>query len=266
MLGGMRTGTALVGVMGLWASIWGLAGCGAAPREAQPALTPASPSIDASLRAEDLYPPGERRFVELDPESRRARGVEVITNPAPDPDGVWTQRVRTEGEEPEGERAGTSVFERLPDGGVALRRLVARAPKASREDDALYLFEPALVMTPGSLGIGQTHTDACTLRIVELDDHSKVIQSGRAERTLEVLGAATIRTQGGEVETLSARAQMTMEMGAIRSVTSTRLWVEPGGGILIESFDRVSRLMGVPVQRASGLKHAEGIEPVWGED
>ncbi|MFI4898601.1 MAG: hypothetical protein ACIARR_12345 [Phycisphaerales bacterium JB059] len=262
----MRTGTALVGLMGLWASIWGLPGCGASPRPAQPALTPAPPTPDATLQARDLYPPGERRFVLLDPESREARGVEIITNQAPADEGAWTQSVRTEGGAGEGERAGASVFERHPHGGVALRQLVARAPKAARDDDALYLFEPALVMTPGALAIGTTHTDACTLRIVELDDHSRVIQTGRAERTLEVLAGATLRTSGGEVETLTARAQMTMEMGAIRSVTTTRLWVEPGEGILIESFDRVSRLMGVPVRRSRGLKHAEGIEPVWGAD
>lgn len=256
----------------LTGALWALGGCRSAPAPA--VLGEIARASDTPLLATDLYPAGEKRFVLLDPESGSPVHVEITHNPAPDPGGDWTQRVTLEALDgtayagDSDERASSTTLTRVSDGSVAMRHLIARTPSATSTDDALYVFEPPLVMAPAQLGPGDEFRHACELNIVELDDHNAVIKRGSGERTLRIVGAQTLDTERGEIETVLVRAELTLVMGAIRSVTVSDLWVEQGVGVIAESSQRVSRLMGVPVSRASSLKRLESSldrEPTAGQ-
>ena len=169
-------------------------------------------AMAAGVRAAELYPLGARRYVRLDPETGAATRIEVVENEPEDRGGGWTQRTRLEpiegGEapEPDDELASVTSLVETPGGGVAMRSLVARAPSATRSDEALYVFDPALVMAPPELAPGETFRDTCELRIVELDDHARVIKRGTGERRVRVIGGRTLRTQRGDVACTLVRA------------------------------------------------------------
>ncbi len=251
---------ALLGVLG---------GCQSAASEpavaGNPGFTGELRPTEIALRAQDLYPAGDQRFVELDPDTRKALRVERVRNAPPNAGGVWT---RTSGLESldgaaldgsGGERARMTTLVRQPGGAVALVSLVARTPSATSTKDALYLFEPALVMTPAELAPGDVWEGTCELRVVDLDDQTHVIRRGTASRRIEHLGIQTLQSAQGPVEALRVRTEFALKMGAIRSVTRSDVWVRPGVGVVGESSARVSSLMGIPVQRARDLRWAEDL-------
>ena len=246
-------------------ALWLVGGC----RSAQPpaVVGEVSRAAQPPLLASDLYPRGDQRFIAIDPDSGKPLRLEITLNQAPDPSGDWVQRTRPEAldgsayEGEDDERARSTTLTRQSDGSVAMRHLIARTPSASSTDDALYVFEPPLVMAPSELVEGKAFSDSCELRIVKLDDHNALIKQGSGKRSLQIVGGRTLDTQRGPVETILVRTKLVLEMGAIRSVTVSDLWVEPGVGVIAESSERVARLMGVPVSRASSLRRLEGSLP-----
>ena len=243
-----------------------IGGCRSAPID--PAGAGDLRQTTVSVSPADLYPRGDQRFIALDPGTREAFRVEITINGPEDGAGVWEQTTGLEaldGSKINGkseERAGLTTLRRRADGSVALLSLVARTPSATDTADALYLFEPKLVTAPAVLRAGEPFEDTCDLRIVDLNNHSRVIKTGSATRRLELIGVQTLETERGKIETLRVRTEMALQMGAIRSVTTGEVWIERGVGAIAESSERVSRLMGVPVSRARTLSRLEGsLEP-----
>ncbi len=240
-------------------------GCGPRPAALDLSGVDGPRAGETPLHAGDLYPGTQTRLLELDPKTRRPLRIEITRQSAPDADGVWTQTPRLESldgsaaEDGETERSKGTTLQRLAGGGVALRSIVARTPSATSSADALYLFEPELVMVPATLAPGGVWEDTCRLRVVAIDDNSRVIKRGSATRRIEHIGSQTLRSESGPVDSIVLRTEMTLDMGAIRSVTTTETWLRPGDGVLVEASHRVSSLMGIAVQRASELRAREGI-------
>ena len=240
-------------------------GCGPRPATLDLSGADGLRAGEAPLHASDLYPGTETRLVEYDPKARRPLRVEVTRASVPDPDGIWTQTPGLESldgsvaEDGETERSKGTTLRRLEDGGVALRSIVARTPSATSSADALYLFEPELVMVPATLEPGGVWEDTCKLRVVAIDDESRVIKRGSATRRIEHVGLQTLQSGSGPVDSIVLRTEMTLNMGAIRSVTTTDTWLRPGDGVLVEASSRVSSLMGIAVQRARELRAREGV-------
>ncbi|MEZ6241518.1 MAG: hypothetical protein R3B57_00590 [Phycisphaerales bacterium] len=249
----MRVGIRMVGVLTLSCGVFLVGGCAGAPPTPSGAGAMIEGGEPATLVVDDMFPPNERvrRTASLDPKTHEVLGVETSTREMLDDDS-WV--VRSSGDDDDEKSAGEMIFRRQDDGSVALVSLIAATPKALARGQARYHFEPALVMTPARLDVGETFEHTSDVRIVSLEDESEVIQTGTALRRLELVGRQEFGTRGGEVETLRVRARFQMTLGATVVTNDSIVWVEPGGGALAESTRRVVKVFGVPVQEARSLE------------
>jgi len=81
-----------------------------------------------------------------------------------------------------------------------------------RDDNALTLFNPPLVVAPPTLAPGQVFSSEAAMRVVALDNPRKQRERGTARRTIAYLGDAVVRTPLGERRVAKIEAHFTADL------------------------------------------------------
>ena len=230
-------------------TIVAIAGCASSPAldQASPsmlftvvAMRPATQPIPAeTIIALDA---GHCRFAVLDQDGQISNSI-LITRSATTEHGATT--AVADGD------ARIEFLKHEDDGSIALTAVI------DRKDNALTLFNPALVVAPATLQPGETFVSEAAMRVVALDNPTKQREKGSARRTLTYAADGRVRTPAGEFETARLEIHFTADLRFADADERTTLYVSrdpaDGGTLVQQSREKITILGAFPRESARTL-------------
>ena len=131
-----------------------------------------------------------------------------------------------------------------------------------RDDNALSLFDPPLVVTVPTLQPGVTQTSTANIRVMNLRHPDRERESGTATRSVTYIGDQRIRTPMGEFVAKRIEVRFEADLRLATATERTVLYVVPDIGIVAEHTEERVRALGL-FNRSSDrqLVMSELIEP-----
>lgn len=192
-----------------------------------------SPATD-SIASEIVFPlhPGEAAYTSLS--DGIERGASIIIRREETAAHGATVAV-SEGEQ------RVEFLKRESDGSAALTAAI------DRHENALTLFNPPLVVCPATLTPNQPFSSESAMRIVALDNPGKQRETGRARRTITLIGDATMRTARGDEQVALIEIRFQANLRFADADERVTLYVSRADGLIAQkSIERVTILGMIP--------------------
>lgn len=194
---------------------------------------PAPAGTQISARDLEGLTPGTLAW-QVAPATGAPRCVAIETSQAPD--GRW----RRTGPD------GTRMMAIAANGAVSMEE------QTDAKDGATTLFEPALLLAPPTLGLGDEAPADSTLTIVRGKTHDR--NGGRARRTARIMGIDRVRTPLGEFDAVRVETAFALKAPYASLRKDATVWVRPGTGPIATFIDERVLVMGViPRDRREAL-------------
>ena len=112
-------------------------------------------------------------------------------------------------------------------------------------ENAISLFRPPLIAAYHRLEPGESRTQDVAMKVVNLNNPSRLRESGRAKQTITYLDDCLVRTQWGSFPARRLSVQFSADLNLARVHVETILYVVPGYGLLIEEAEKTIRILGI---------------------
>ena len=121
-------------------------------------------------------------------------------------------------------------------------------------ENAISLFNPPLVAAYHRLKPGESHTQDVAMKVVNLNNPSRLRESGRAKQTITYLDDCQVRMRWGTFAARRLSVIFDADLRLAQVHVETILYVVPGYGILIEETKKTIQILGIIPQHENSMR------------
>jgi len=133
----------------------------------------------------------------------------------------------------------TSFQTRDDDGNIVMPAVIDHA------DRALTLFEPPMLIAPGSLEPGESVTADVDMRVVDARNQDRQKETGNATRTIEIVEQTSVHlADGRRFDAIHVRITFSADLRMANAEDTIDLFVVPGGTVVAQMHSESVQILG----------------------
>lgn len=109
-------------------------------------------------------------------------------------------------------------------------------------------FDPKMLALPAELAPSKGFEQESKMRLPRIDDPKRVREKGSGEKSLELVGAQSVRTSAGTFECMHVREVFTSDLSMATAVRTTDHWFAPEVGLIARRWEEKVTAMGLTVK------------------